>query len=122
MHLESAGDLPDTDDAIRVSTEEGGTVGRPCKGNALRVLGLLARVEEFRTDFIDKSLGLKVPDLDARAGGSAQPVAVRREGKSVDEITSFKGVEVLGFVQIPEHDNTILATGRAERAIGRNGD
>lgn len=122
MHLESAGDLPDTDKTISVSTEKSGTVGRPCEGNALRILGLLARFEEFRTDFFDQSLGLKVPDLDASAGGSAQPVAVGREGKSVDKITSFKRVEVLGLVQVPKHDNTVLATGRAERTIRRNSD
>lgn len=122
MHLESAGDLPDTDKTISVATEKGGTVGRPCEGNALRILGLLARFEEFRADFFDKCLGLKVPDLDATAGGSTQPVAVGGEGESVDKITSFKRVEVLGLVQVPKHDNTVLATGRAERTIRRDGD
>jgi hypothetical protein len=122
MHLEGAGDLPDTDETISVSGEEGGTVGRPCEGNALRVHGLLTRIEELRTELIDNRLGLKVPDLDTRVGSSAQPVAVRREGKSIDNIASLKRVEVLRVVQVPKHDNTVLATRSAKRTIRRDGD
>lgn len=40
----------------------------------------------------------------------------------MDLVTGVEGVEVLGLVEIPEHGNTVLATGGAERAIGGDGD
>jgi hypothetical protein len=40
----------------------------------------------------------------------------------VDLVTSSERVEVLGLVQVPEHGGSVLATGSAERAIGRDGD
>jgi hypothetical protein len=40
----------------------------------------------------------------------------------VDLITGVEGVEVLGLVEIPEHGDTVLATGGAEGAIGGDGD
>jgi hypothetical protein len=40
----------------------------------------------------------------------------------VDLVTGVEGVEVLGLVEIPEHGNTILATGGAERPIRGDGD
>jgi hypothetical protein len=122
MHLERASNLPDTDETISVAREESGTIGRPGKGDTLWVLGLLAAVKEFRAKLIDNGLGLKIPDLDARVGGSTQPVAVRREGEGIDDVTSLKGVEVLGVVQVPEHDNSVLATRCAKRTIRADGD
>jgi len=122
MHLEGASDLPYTDETISVAGEESGTIGRPGEGDALGVLGLLTTVEEFRAELINNRLGLEIPNLDARVSGSAQPVAVGRESESVDDITSLKGVEVLGVVQVPEHDNSILATRGAKRTVRRNSD
>lgn len=55
-------------------------------------------------------LALEVEDLNTAGGSSAQPVAVGGEDKRVDNITSFKGVEVLALVEIPKHRNTVLAT------------
>lgn len=40
----------------------------------------------------------------------------------MDLIAGVEGVEVLGLVQVPEHGGTVLATGGAEGAIGRDGD
>jgi len=122
MHLERAGNLPDTDETISVAREQGGSIGRPGKGDTLWVLGLLAALKEFRAELINNGLGLEIPDLDARVGGSAQPVAVRREGEGVDNIASLKRVEMLGVVQVPEHDNTVLATGSAKRTVRADSD
>lgn len=48
------------------------------------------------------------PDLDARASCSAEPVAVRAEAESIDGISSIQSVQVLPFVQIPQHGLAIL--------------
>jgi len=40
----------------------------------------------------------------------------------VDFVTGSQGVEVLGFVQIPQHGSSVLSTGSAERSIGRDSD
>jgi len=117
MHLERTGDLPDTDEGISVAGEEGGSISRPSERDALWVLRLLTAVKELWAEFVNKGLGLEIPNLDARVGGSAQPIAVWREGKSVDDISSLKGVEVFGVVQIPEHNNTVLATRGAKRTV-----
>jgi len=122
MYLEGTGDLPDTDETISVSREESGSISRPGERDALGILGLLTAVEELGTELVNNGLGLEIPDLDARVGGSAQPVAVGGEGKSVDDIAGLKRVEVLGVVQVPKHDNAVLATRGAKRTVRRNGD
>lgn len=40
----------------------------------------------------------------------------------MDLVVGVKAVEVLGLVKVPKHGGAILATGGAERAIGRDGD
>lgn len=64
------------------------------------------------------SAPLQVPDLDGGLGGSAQPVAVGGEAQGVDDVTSVQGVQALALRQVPQHGNTILATGGAQGAIG----
>jgi hypothetical protein len=115
--------LPDTDDVIRVTREESGTISRPTDRQTvgIRVLSL-TQLGEFRTKFINDGLGLEIPDLDTVSGSSTEPVTVRREGKSVNERTSFQRVEVLSIVQVPEHNNTVLTSGSTERTIGRDGN
>lgn len=67
-------------------------------------------------------LALKIEDLDAAGGSSAQPVSVRAEHQGIDDVTGLEGVQVLAVVQVPEHGDTILATGGGERTIGGDGD
>jgi len=114
--------LPDTDLVISVTREQSSAISGPGKGNALRVLGFLATLEEFGRELVNNGLGLEIPDLDARGGGSAEPVAVGREDKGVDNVTSLKRVQVLRVVKIPEHNNAVLTAGSAEGTIGGNGD
>ena len=92
------------------------------EGGTVRHDGLLAERREFRAEFVDDGLGLKIPDLDARLSRGAQPVAVRGEAQGVDDVTRIEGVQTLAFTQIPEHGNAILTTRRTQRTIRRDGD
>ncbi len=65
-------------------------------------------------------LALKVEDLDARCGSSAEPVAVGGEDEGVDDIAGLERVQVLALIQVPEHGDTVLAAGGCERTIGRD--
>lgn len=62
--------------------------------------------------FIHKSWNMKVkifyPNLDARASGSTQPIAVGAEAEGVDGVTALQGVQVFALIQIPQHGLTIL--------------
>jgi hypothetical protein len=122
-YLKSTGDLPDTDDVIRVTREESGTISRPTDRQTvgIRVLSL-TQLSKFRTELVNNRLGLEIPDLDTVGGSSTEPVTVGGESKSVNKRTSFQRVEVLGIVQVPEHDNTVLTSGSTERTIGRDGN
>lgn len=51
---------------------------------------------------------LQYPDLDGRAGGCAEPVSVRAEAESVDGVATIQGVQMLPFIQIPQHGLPIL--------------
>ena len=113
---------PDANDVVSVASVEGGTVRRPLEGRAVRLLGSLADRRELRAEFIDDGLGFEIPNLDARLGRRAQPVAVRGEAETVDDVTGIEGVEALAFTEIPEHGNTVLATRGAQGAIRRDGD
>lgn len=62
------------------------------------------------------------PDLDRRSVGDAQPVAVGREAQRVDDVIVLERVQVLAVVEVPQQRLGVLATGRAQRAVGRNGD
>lgn len=115
--------MPDTDDVVRVTREKSGTVSRPTDRQTFRVRVLsLTQLSEFGTKFVNEGLGFEIPDLDTVGSGSTEPVTVRGEGKSVDVSVSFKRVEVLGFSQVPEHDNTVLTSRGTERTIGGDSD
>lgn len=112
----------DTDDVVGVTGKEGLTVGGPGEREALGVGRVLANTGELGLELVDNALGLEVEDLDARGSGSAEPVTVGREDESVDSVTSLERVEVLAVRELPEHGDTVLATGGAERTIGGNGN
>lgn len=113
---------PDANLVIGVSGKQDLAISRPSEGNTLRGLRLLTDINEFRVEFINKVLGFQVPNLDSRFSSSAQPVAVGREAEGIDNGTGFQRVQVLSVVQVPEHGDTVLATGSAERTVGRDGD
>jgi hypothetical protein len=68
------------------------------------------------------ALALEIEDLHARRRGRAEPVAVRREDEGVDDVASLERVQVLALVEVPQHRDAVLAPGRGERAVGRDGD
>jgi hypothetical protein len=113
---------PDTNLVVGVSSKQDLAIGRPGERDTLRGQRLLTDINEFRVEFVNKVLGFQVPDLDARFSSSAQPVAVRREAESIDDRASFQRVKMLAVVQVPEHGDTVLASGSAERTVGRDGN
>jgi hypothetical protein len=114
--------MEDSDEAVGVPGEQGGTIGRPGEASAVRHLGVLAHRGDVKLDLIDHALGLKVPDLDSLGGGGAQPVTVGGEDQRVDHITGIKRVKSLALSEVPEHSGTVLATGGAQRTIRGDGD
>jgi len=105
--------------AVSAPGEEGVSVSRPLKGHApwdTRFRDFLVR------KFIQDVLVLQVPDLDARVGGSTEPVVLRREAHGVDSAVGIQAVQMLSVVNIPQHSSAVLTTGTAERTIRRDGD
>lgn len=66
----------------------------------------------------DENQAATYPNLDAGAGGSAEPVAVGAEAQGVDDVPSVQRVEVFALVQIPQHGLAVL--GGAPKAIRAN--
>lgn len=122
QHLCSGHDAPSTDDVVSVTSEQSLAVSGPGQADTLGLPALLANRGELRLQLINLALLLKVEDDDAAGSGGAEPVSVRREDEGVDLVVGVERVQVLGFVQVPEHGGTILATRGAKRAIGRDGD
>jgi len=108
---------PHADGTIGPATEESAAISRPLKAHAEGEGSVLANGGELRAELVNNDLGLKVPDLDAGVGGGAEPVAIGAEDKGVDDVTSFKGVKLLALVEVPEHGNTVLATGSSEGTV-----
>jgi hypothetical protein len=121
-NLSARHDAPSTDEVIGVTSEQGLTIGRPSQTDTLRLTALLTNSGGLWLELIDLALLLEIEDNDAASGGSAEPVAVGREDKSVNLIVGVQGVEMLGLVKVPKHGGAILAAGSAERTIGGDGD
>lgn len=122
QRLSTGHDTPSTDLVVGVTSKQGLTIGGPGEGDTLWLAGLATTLHEVRAELVNLALLLEVKDDNLLGGGSAQPVAVRREDKRVDLVTGGERVQVLGLVQVPKHGGTILATGSAERTIWRDGD
>lgn len=113
---------PDADNVIRETTKQSLPICRPSQRNALGFARVFANINEVGFELIDNGLALKVKDLDAAGGGSAEPVAVRAEDQGVDDIAGLQRVQVLAIVEVPQHGNTILATRGSERTVRRDRD
>jgi hypothetical protein len=122
FYLHSTADLPHTDDSISVPRVQGRTISRPRQAHGIRRLRAFTNVLKIRAELLNKTLGLEIPNLNARLSGSAQPVTVRGEAQRVNNITSIEGIEALALSKIPKHGNAILATRGAQRTIRRNCD
>merc|ERR1719378_1157648 len=117
------GNLPYTDDIVRVTSEESLTVSGPGHGQALGWNGLLvaSAAGNLGLELLDHVLALQIPDLNDGPGGGAQPVAVGREAQGVDDVIVVQGVQVLAIIQIPEHGLGVLAAGGAQGTVGAHG-
>lgn len=115
-------DTPSTDDVVGVTSEQSLAISGPSQGDGLGLAALLADSGELDNELVDLALLLEVEDDDVAGGGSAEPVAVGGEDKSVDLVTGVKRVEVLGLVEVPQHGGTVLATGGAQGTIGGDGN
>jgi len=115
--------LPDTDDIVRVTSEESLTVSGPGHGQALWWNGLLvaSAAGHFRLEFLDHVLAFQIPDLDDGSGGGAEPVAVGGEAQGVDDVIVVQSVQVLAVIQVPEHGLGVLAAGSAQGTVGAHG-
>jgi len=117
------GNLPNTDDIVRVTSEESLTVSGPGHGQALGWNGLLVASAAGNLGFelLNHVLALQIPDLNDGPGGGAQPVAVGRKAQGVDDVIVVQGVQVLPIIQIPEHGLGVLAAGGAQGTVGAHG-
>lgn len=104
------GDLPDTNRVVGVAGEESLSVGRPRKRQALRWLGLARGRNDFGFQLVDHFLALEIPDLDPRSESGTEPVTIRAEAQSCNNVVVLKGVKMLAIVQIPEHGFAVLQT------------
>jgi len=117
------GNLPNTDDIVRVTSEESLTVSGPGHGQALGWNGLLvaSAAGNLGLELLNHVLALQIPDLNDGPGGGAQPVTVGREAQGVDDVIVVQGVQVLAVIQIPEHGLGVLAAGGAQGTVGAHG-
>merc|ERR1719385_88810 len=113
--------LPDTDEVVGVSGEEGLTVSGPGQRQTLR-RGSPGTAGNLGLEFVDGVLALQVPDLDGGAGRGAQPVPVGGEAEAVDGVPVVQGVQVLPVIQVPQHGLSVLAARGAEGSVGGHGD
>mmetsp|Transcript_713 Transcript_713/g.2117 ORF Transcript_713/g.2117 Transcript_713/m.2117 type:complete len:286 (-) Transcript_713:298-1155(-) len=109
---------PHTDLAVGVTGVEGGAVSGPGDGGAVGHGGLLAHGRELGAQLVHDGLALQVPDLDARLGGGAEPVAVGGEGEGGDEVPGIQAVQALALRKVPQHCHVVLAARGAQGAIG----
>ena len=67
-------------------------------------------------------LALEVKYFDAASSSSAQPVAVGGKDKCVDNVASLQRVQVFALIEVPQHGDTVFATGCRQGAVWRNRD
>ena len=121
-HLCPRHNTPSPNEVISVSCKQGLSIRAPRQTHTLRLPALLAHGGVLGLQLVDLALLLQVEDDNAAARGGAQPVAVGGKDQGVDFITCGQGVQVLGFVQVPQHGGSVFAPGGAERAVGGDGD
>lgn len=112
------GNLVDIDISVGRSSEEDVAISGPRERSDP---GELGNVLAWLGDAVDDSLGLEVPDLNAVIGGSAEPVVLGRERQGVDGGSGGQRVQVLAFVDVPEHSSSVLTTRSNQRTVWGNG-
>ena len=120
-HLLPRHDTPGPDHIVRVPRKQRLPIRAPRQTHTLGLPALLTHGRILGLQLVDLALLLQVEDDDGARRGGAEPVSVGGEDEGVDLVAGGQGVEVLGFVEVPEHGRAVLAAGRAEGAVGRNG-
>jgi len=116
------GVLPNTDHVVGVTGEDGVGISTPCDRDAARSLGLGLEVGVGAGEFSDADLLLKIEDLDAVLGGSAEPVLVGVEDELIHLGSSLEPVGALALLEVPDEDGALLASSSAEGALGGDTD
>jgi len=114
--------LPSTDDVIGVTSKDGVRVSAPGNRDAARSLGSGLEVGVAAGELSNANLLLKIEDLDAILGSSADPVLGGVEDKLINFTASLKSVHALALLKVPDEDGTLLASSSAEGALRRNTD
>jgi len=114
--------LPSTDDIVGVTGKDGVGVSAPGNGDADRVLGSGLEVSAVASKLSNASLLLKIEDLDAVLGGSANPVLGGVEDELVNLTAGLKLVHELALLKVIDEDAALLTSGGDEGALRRNTD
>jgi hypothetical protein len=115
--LSSRHNTPSTDNVVGITCEKCLSIRAPRQAYALWLSALLANSLEFWLQLINLALLLQVEYNNAARSGSAEPVSVWRENKSVDLVASVQRVQVFRLVQVPKHSGSIFSTRSAQRSI-----
>jgi len=114
--------LPSADHIVGVTGKDGVRVSAPGDRDARRILGNGHEVGVAAGELSDASLLLKIEDLDAVLGGSAEPVLGGVEDELINLATSLEPVHALALLEVPDEDGALLAGSSAEGALRRNAD
>jgi len=114
--------LPNTDHLIGVTSKDGVRVSAPGNRDTSGLLGLSIEFGGLLGELGNAFLLLKIEDLDAVLGGSADPVLGGIEDELINLATSLELVHALALLKVPDEDGTLLASSSAEGALGRNTD
>jgi len=116
--------LPSTDNTIGVTSKDGVGISTPGNTDASSNLGglLASWWRRLNSKSVDANLLLKIKDLDAVLGGSAEPVLGGVEDELIDLASSLELVHALALLKVPDEDGTLLASRGAEGALRRNTD
>ena len=113
---------PSTDHIIRIPCKQRLPIRAPRQTHTLGLPALLPHGRILRLQLIHLALLLQIEDDDRAARRRAQPITVGREDERVDLVARGQRVEVLGFVQVPEHGRAVFAARGAEGAVRGDGD
>lgn len=109
-------ELPDSDDVVVVTGEQGHTVLAPAEARALWWLAVLA---DFDLELFDQLLEFQIPDFDSAASGGAKPVSVGAEHELADLLFGIEAVKWVGggLTEVPKFGGTVLTAGGGEGTV-----
>lgn len=100
--------LPDANSIVRITSEQGLSVGGPSQRQALRWFSFAVLSDDFGFEFLDHFFAFEIPNLDPWSERGAKPVAVWTEAQGSDDVVMIKGVQMFAIIQIPQHGLAVL--------------